>query len=141
MELFDKITKRLGEYLVKHLGFVDRGDNLEKKLSASEFIMAPRVAKLIMQRKAYSWVPDPLDAISSLLIENYVAATVMEDTIDKVDFTDEERAYFTCPEDGDDDAEEDAYCGWAEIESWVSGQNIYVDRSELSKFVSAVTNP
>lgn len=136
MELFDSIIEKLKKYLVENYGFTHSGDGIEKTLSIEEYCMAPYVVMNIMSGKAYPGT-DPYDTIESLLRDNYVAGTIMENVLEKIDFTKEERMYFECDEDGDDYDEEQAYYGFTEIESWLCFQNITVDREELMAFIAS----
>ena len=135
--MLDKIIEKMKEYLVSQMGFEEVGDVLSKRLSVEDYCLSSTVVKTIMNGEAYKGM-DPYETIQSLLIDNFIGEKIMDTAIYDVDFSDEERAFFECDEDEDED--DFGYNGYCEIESWVNEQNITIDRNELLEFIDAAMN-
>lgn len=134
MDMLIDIIEKLKTYLVDHMGFEECEDCLSKQLSPEDYCLSSSVVKSIMNGEAYRGM-DPYETIQSILVDNYIGEKIMDTAIYEVDFTEEERAFFECDEDEDDD--DFGYNGYCEIESWLCGQNITVDRDELIQFIEA----
>ena len=139
MDAYNSIIQKLSDHMIAKLGFSKDEHGLHKELHIEDFCMTNRVVRLIMERKAYPST-DPYEALTRLLIENYVGAIIMERALDdEIDLTDEEWEYFECNEDADE-AEDIAEEHYSNVEYWVSQQDITVNADELKKYVDACLN-
>lgn len=135
MDVLNSIIEKLNRYLISNMGFEETEEGLSKKLSSEDYCLSPNVVKNIMEGKAYKG-SDPYETIQSILVENYIGEKIMDNAIYEIGLSQEEKDFIESEDESDDD-DDFTYNGYSEIESWVSGQNIYVDQDELKKFVSA----
>jgi hypothetical protein len=136
--IYLNILDKLEAYLINNLGFKCKNHILSKELTKEEFMISPVVLNNIVFRRAFSF--KPIEAVlEDVLVENYVSDIIMNKALEEIEWTPEERAFFTCQNDSEEE-ENRAYQCWAEIESWVCLQKITVNPKDLKQCIKDAKN-
>lgn len=131
---FEKIINKLERYLLDNMGFYKVGGHLLKDISIDEYLISPELLDKILQNKLPLAAPTT-GVIENLLIENYVSIKIMDEAIEHINWSCEEKAYFSYEGEEDEAAEELAYIGYLQIEEWVNSQDISINHKELERFI------
>ena len=138
IKLYCDIIEKLENYLVEQLGFVRERSVLKKTLNPDEYRISPTVLNNILNKKIFRRMATS-EVLENTLVENYISEVVMEGMTEKIEWTSEEKAFFTAQDDSEAE-EERSYQGWSDIEAWVYLQEITIDPKELNEFVKTHKN-
>ena len=137
--MFNIIINKLSHYLINNLGFAKREDGvLTKTLSTEEYTLTPYGAYMIMSGKAFKSLTRE-EALTQTIIEDYISDVIMDRGLDAIEWTEDERSFFSCSNPEADECESDeAYERWCEIEEWVSSQNISTNHEEMMRYAAEI---
>ena len=139
--MLNTIINKLSNYLINDLGF-EKGKYgvLNKTLSTKEYTLTPYGAYMIMCGVAFKSLTRE-EALTQTIIEDYISDVIMDRGLDAIEWTDEERNFFSCSDpDADESESDEAYEHWCEIEEWVSSQNISVVPEEMMEYATELAN-
>lgn len=139
--MLNTIINKLSDYLINDLGFAKGKDGvLNKTLSTKEYTLTPYGAYMIMSGVAFKSLTRE-EALTQTIIEDYISDVIMDRGLDAIEWTGEERNFFSCSDpDADESESDEAYEHWCEIEEWVSSQNISVVPEEMMEYVTELAN-
>lgn len=139
--MFNIIISKLSDYLINDLGFAKgKYGVLNKTLSTKEYTLTPYGAYMVICGAAFKSLTRE-EALTQTIIEDYISDVIMDRGLDAIEWTDEERNFFSCSDpDADESESDEAYEHWCEIEEWVSSQNISVVPEEMMEYATELAN-
>lgn len=137
LQMFDTIIDKLSHYLINKLGFVKDDDGiLIKTLSPKEYSITPYKAYMVMHGGAFGGLTREC-AFRCMITEDYISDVIMDRGLDDIEWTEEERNFFSCSDPDCDELESsEAYEHWCEVEDWVAQQRISTNREEMMEYVT-----